>query len=199
MQRWQAQAMGLGWTSGHKTRSVRKFSSQKEEADEHSRIHPRNIRTGTATFRRARQTSASSTSSSSTSNSSLGTSASSLQDTFLNLLVTELQNQDPTSPVDPTEMVGQMVSLNQLDQLISINQTLSSIAPGSSGSTSSTQPTGTSPLVAADAGSTAAATSTSPRVAAATTPSQQQPIYTPTVDPNALMNLYGSVGATPTN
>jgi len=42
--------------------------------------------------------------------------------TFLQLLCTELQCQDPTSPVDPTQMVGQMISLNQLDQLISINQ-----------------------------------------------------------------------------
>jgi flagellar basal-body rod modification protein FlgD len=44
--------------------------------------------------------------------------------TFLNLLSTELQNQDPTAPVDSTAMVGQMISLNQLDQLISINQTV---------------------------------------------------------------------------
>lgn len=42
--------------------------------------------------------------------------------TFLNLLVKELQNQDPTAPMDSTAMVGQMISLNQLDQLISINQ-----------------------------------------------------------------------------
>ena len=57
--------------------------------------------------------------SSNSSSGALGTSATSLQDTFLNLLVTELQNQDPTAPVDPTQMVGQLVSLNQLDQLIS--------------------------------------------------------------------------------
>ena len=44
--------------------------------------------------------------------------------TFLNLLVKELQNQDPTAPMDSTAMVGQMISLNQLDQLISINQNL---------------------------------------------------------------------------
>ena len=50
------------------------------------------------------------------SSSSSSTSSTSLQETFLNLLVTELQNQDPTAPVDPTEMVGQLVSLNQLDQ-----------------------------------------------------------------------------------
>lgn len=61
-----------------------------------------------------------------------GTSATSLQATFLNLLATELQNQDPTQPVDPTEMVGQLVSLNQLDQLISINSTLTNLTGGSS-------------------------------------------------------------------
>ena len=43
---------------------------------------------------------------------------------FLNLLVTELKSQDPTSPMDPIQMVGQMLSMNQLDQLIQINQTI---------------------------------------------------------------------------
>jgi flagellar basal-body rod modification protein FlgD len=83
----------------------------------------------------AAATSGSNSSSSGTS----GTSSSSLESTFLNLLVTELQNQDPTSPVDPTEMVSQMVSLNSLDQLISINQTLSNMSTGSSTSPGSAQ------------------------------------------------------------
>ena len=63
-----------------------------------------------------------------------------LSTTFLSLLATELQNQDPTAPVDSTAMVGQMISLNQLDQLISINQTLT----GSTGTatTGSLQPAG---------------------------------------------------------
>jgi len=73
----------------------------------------------------------SSSGSSGTSGAGNGTSATSLQATFLNLLATELQNQDPTQPVDPTEMVGQLVSLNQLDQLISINSTLSNLTSGS--------------------------------------------------------------------
>ena len=47
--------------------------------------------------------------------------------TFLTLLTTELQAQDPTSPLDPDQMVGQIVSLNQLDQLMQINQTLQSM------------------------------------------------------------------------
>jgi flagellar basal-body rod modification protein FlgD len=61
---------------------------------------------------------ASTTTGSTTSSSDTTTS------TFLNLLVKELQNQDPTAPVDSTAMVGQMISLNQLDQLISINSAL---------------------------------------------------------------------------
>ena len=43
---------------------------------------------------------------------------------FLKMLTTELQSQDPTSPMDPTQMVGQMFSMNQLNELIAINQTL---------------------------------------------------------------------------
>ncbi|MGA2569243.1 MAG: flagellar hook capping FlgD N-terminal domain-containing protein, partial [Terracidiphilus sp.] len=58
----------------------------------------------------ASKTSASSNASSTSSSDSSSTSASNLEGTFLNLLVTELQNQDPTSPVDPTQMVSQMVS-----------------------------------------------------------------------------------------
>jgi len=61
---------------------------------------------------------------SSTSSTSSSSSASGLGTTFLSLLAQELQNQDPTAPVDPTAMVGQMISLNQLEQLISINQSV---------------------------------------------------------------------------
>jgi flagellar basal-body rod modification protein FlgD len=75
---------------------------------------------------------ASSTSSSQTSLSSLGS-------TFLQLLTQELQNQDPTAPVDSTQMVGQMISLNQLDQLASINQLLTTVFSGSSSTAGSAQ------------------------------------------------------------
>ncbi|HZD31232.1 MAG TPA: flagellar hook capping FlgD N-terminal domain-containing protein [Candidatus Angelobacter sp.] len=63
------------------------------------------------------------TSGSTTGNSSQN-SLGDMDTTFMNLLITELQSQDPTAPMDATQMVGQMISLNQLDQLISINQTL---------------------------------------------------------------------------
>jgi flagellar hook assembly protein FlgD len=65
-------------------------------------------------------------------------SSNSAEQTFISLLVTELQSQDPTQPMDPTQMVGQMFSMNQLQQLININSTLSSALGGAtpSGTTS---------------------------------------------------------------
>jgi flagellar basal-body rod modification protein FlgD len=63
--------------------------------------------------------------------------ANSAEQTFINLLVTELQSQDPTSPMDPTTMVGQMFQMNQLQQLIDINQTLSTALGGASPSNAS--------------------------------------------------------------
>jgi flagellar hook assembly protein FlgD len=56
-----------------------------------------------------------------------------------------LQSQDPTNPMDPANMVSQMFSMNQLQQLININQTLTAAFPAETGSTSgvasSTNPT----------------------------------------------------------
>jgi flagellar basal-body rod modification protein FlgD len=78
-----------------------------------------------------------STSSSGSTSSTSTQNANSAEQTFMQLLATELQSQDPTSPMDPTAMVGQMFSMNQLQQLIDINQTLSSAlggTPSSSGS-----------------------------------------------------------------
>lgn len=43
---------------------------------------------------------------------------------FLQLLVTELQNQDPTANTDPNEYVDQLVQVNSLQQQIQMNQTL---------------------------------------------------------------------------
>lgn len=55
-------------------------------------------------------------------------------DDFLQLLVSELQNQDPTANTDPNEYVNQLVNVNSLQQLISINQEVGDITPPSSGS-----------------------------------------------------------------
>ena len=46
---------------------------------------------------------------------------------FLTLLVTEMQNQDPTAQTDPNEYINQLVQINSLEQLISINQNLATV------------------------------------------------------------------------
>ena len=62
---------------------------------------------------------------------------------FLTLLVTEMQNQDPTANTDPNEYINQLVNVNSLEQLISINQTLTtdlgSSTSAASGATASAQ------------------------------------------------------------
>ncbi len=73
--------------------------------------------------------------------SSSTSSADAIGSTFLSLLVQELQNQDPTKPMDSTAMVGQMISLNQLNQLTNINQVLSKAY----GTTSASSPAGSPP------------------------------------------------------
>jgi flagellar basal-body rod modification protein FlgD len=86
----------------------------------------------------------SSSSSQAPSSTNSGTDAANqAQSTFISLLITELKSQDPTQPMDPTAMVGQMFSMNQLEQLISINQTLTTaFAPLSGGTTPGTPATG---------------------------------------------------------
>ncbi len=59
-----------------------------------------------------------------TSSSSSDDSATISANDFLTLLVTEMQNQDPTADTDPNEYINQLVQVNSLEQLISINQTL---------------------------------------------------------------------------
>jgi flagellar basal-body rod modification protein FlgD len=44
------------------------------------------------------------------------------ESTFLTLLVSQLQNQDPLNPVDSTTFVSQLTSYSQLEQLININK-----------------------------------------------------------------------------
>ena len=44
------------------------------------------------------------------------------ESTFLTLLVSQLQNQDPLNPADSTQFVSQLTSFSQLEQLIDINK-----------------------------------------------------------------------------
>jgi flagellar basal-body rod modification protein FlgD len=69
----------------------------------------------------ASQASSSSSSSNSSTSSSSGTGIDSM---FMQLLITQLQNQDPLSPMDPSTFVTQLVGVNTLDQVSQINQLL---------------------------------------------------------------------------
>jgi flagellar basal-body rod modification protein FlgD len=44
------------------------------------------------------------------------------KDAFLTLLLTQLQNQDPTNPLENTEMVAQLAQFSQLEQLANLSK-----------------------------------------------------------------------------
>ena len=46
---------------------------------------------------------------------------------FLQLLVAQLKNQDPTNPSDPTQFVSQMASFSALEQQLNTNSKLDSL------------------------------------------------------------------------
>ena len=76
-----------------------------------------------------------------TNSTSSSTSTNSINpDDFMTLLVAEIQNQDPTQPMDPTTFMSQLVELNQLQQVTDINQVVQQYATSST--TSGTTPTG---------------------------------------------------------
>jgi flagellar basal-body rod modification protein FlgD len=64
------------------------------------------------------------TTSTAPSSSSSTSTATITANDFLQLLVTELQNQDPTANTDPNQYVDQLVQVNSLQQQIQMNQTL---------------------------------------------------------------------------
>ena len=50
---------------------------------------------------------------------------------FLNLLVAQMKNQDPTKPMDSTEYVAQLASFSQVEQSVQINTKLESLLQAS--------------------------------------------------------------------
>ena len=49
------------------------------------------------------------------------------QDAFLQLLVTQLQHQDPTEPLKDAEFIAQLAQFSSLERLTGIQQTLENI------------------------------------------------------------------------
>lgn len=62
------------------------------------------------------------------------------ESTFLTLLVSQLQNQDPLDPVDSNQFVSQLTEYSQLEQLIGIHSDTTSLATAATPPTSSTTP-----------------------------------------------------------
>lgn len=50
------------------------------------------------------------------------------ESTFLNLLVAQLQNQDPTNPVDGTTFVTQLAEFNNVEQSLAIRQDMDAVS-----------------------------------------------------------------------
>jgi flagellar basal-body rod modification protein FlgD len=62
-----------------------------------------------------------------------GSSSSQLvsEQAFLQLLITQLQNQDPLSPADPTQFVSQLASFSSLEQITQLNANMTSVLDNS--------------------------------------------------------------------
>ena len=62
--------------------------------------------------------------------------------TFLQLLVAQIQNQDPTSPMDSSTFLTQLAEFSSLEQLIGIRQDVQELDPSTTTTTSTTPTTG---------------------------------------------------------
>jgi flagellar basal-body rod modification protein FlgD len=62
------------------------------------------------------------------------------EEMFLQLLVTQIKNQDPMNPSDSTQFVSQLAQFSQLEQVIAIRKDIESAAtPASTPASSTTQ------------------------------------------------------------
>jgi flagellar basal-body rod modification protein FlgD len=60
------------------------------------------------------------------------------EQTFLQLLVAQLQNQDPTQPQDGAQFVAQLAQFSSLEQEIQMRQDLDTLASAATASTKTT-------------------------------------------------------------
>jgi len=76
------------------------------------------------------------------------------ESTFLTLLVSQLQNQDPLDPTDSNQFVSQLTSYSQLEQLIGIHGNTTTLANDATATSASTTSTGTTPTTGTNSTST---------------------------------------------
>ncbi len=113
----------------------------------------------------------------------------SLNNMFLQLLVAQLKNQDPTSPLDPSQFVGQLAQFSELSEVTSIYQLLQQAVPATAttGSGTGSAP-GSNPATAAPAQPVASVTPSLDLAKAAAAR-----LAAPNVDPAALSILKGNI------
>ena len=81
----------------------------------------------------AQQSAASSGTASQTANNALSSLDGNFTD-FLNMLMTQLQNQDPTSPMDSDQFTSELVQFASVEQQIGTNQSLTQLIQATQGS-----------------------------------------------------------------
>ena len=64
-----------------------------------------------------------------------GLSALTNETTFLQLLVSQIKNQDPLNPTDSVQFLGQLTQLSQLEQLVGLRQDIKSATTPANAST----------------------------------------------------------------
>ena len=93
-------------------------------------------------YTQTNQANSASNNSSSGSNSNAPGGVVANESTFLQLLVAQLKNQDPLSPTDSTQFVGELAQFSSLEQLTNINQNVGTIvntvAPAAASSSAGT-------------------------------------------------------------
>jgi flagellar basal-body rod modification protein FlgD len=75
----------------------------------------------------------SATSTTAQSNATTASNKASLDyDTFLQLLIAQMQNQDPTEPMDSSEQIAQLATFSQVEQTIETNKNLEALLQSNS-------------------------------------------------------------------
>jgi flagellar basal-body rod modification protein FlgD len=64
---------------------------------------------------------------STSANSGNSTNAADLKTEFLQLMITQMQNQDPTQPVDDTQMVAEQAQMASLEQMQNMNTSMATL------------------------------------------------------------------------
>jgi flagellar basal-body rod modification protein FlgD len=99
---------------------------------------------------------------STTSTQSTGNSGTDLQNTFLQLLIAQMKNQDPTSPMDSSQMTSQLAQINTVTGIGQLNSQLTSLSTqlASNQSTTAASLIGSTVLAAGNSFSVASAKAT---------------------------------------